>query len=117
MMTGKLCDSPRLHPKYVLVFSGLMAGAAIVVLPFLQVYQHIVVFSLMYGLFEGSLIVSMLIATLKPVTNKQQSSAFGVWLAVCAIAIAAAPPLVGKRILHEGLVPVLVNRFQCRIQG
>ncbi|KXJ28548.1 Monocarboxylate transporter 10 [Exaiptasia diaphana] len=67
-----------------------------IILPFASNYNHLVVFSVLYGCFEGTIAISLLVTVLKTATNnKQRSFALGLWLTSCAISMAAAPPLIG----------------------
>ena len=96
LISGRVCNDPRVNPVFVYQSSLLLAGVSAFLLPFATKYWALVVFSIAYGLSDGIFITLRVLILLSCVDNTRVTASFCIQNTLYALLAATGGPIAGK---------------------
>lgn len=98
LLFGRLADHRLFNKVFLLSFAGLMLSLSTACATLAQDYGGLIAFALIFGFFDGGVVVVIPVITLLIVGREQMAHAFGGMYAILAIPLALGPSLSGMSI-------------------
>ncbi|EDO48615.1 predicted protein [Nematostella vectensis] len=95
LVSGRLCDSPRISTLYVHQISALIIGASVLMIRLASDYTGFAIFAACYGCGNGMFITTMYLLFLNTVEPRLRPSALAYGEMVNAVSIAIGSPIAG----------------------
>jgi len=92
---GKLCELPYVNKIYMYQFSVFAIGLSTVICPITESYAGLVVYSVVFGLFDGCFVGQVAVITGDIAGKERLSQAIGNMFGVVAIPMSVGPPVAG----------------------
>lgn len=96
LIFGKVADHPRVNRLYLYQISFLMIGISNTLCPVLTSYTGLVIYSTVFGFFEGCYVLLAPVLTGDIVGRDKMAHGVGVLFALKSVPLTLGPPIAGK---------------------
>ena len=96
LIFGKVADYPRVNRLYLYQISFLMIGISNTLCPVLTSYTGLVIYSTVFGFFEGCYVLLAPVLTGDIVGRDKMAHGVGVLFALKSVPLTLGPPIAGK---------------------
>ena len=93
---GKICEHQRVNKLHVYQLSLFVIGMSTVICPFTESYAGFVVYSLVFGFFDGCFVGQVAVITGEIAGKRKLSQAIGNMFGVVAVPMILGAPVAGK---------------------
>lgn len=95
ILSGKLCNNPKLNPIFVYQSSLFIGGVSVLLLPLATKYWALVVFSCAYGISDGIFITTQCYILLSCVDKERATASFCILNLLYSFSVATGGPIAG----------------------
>lgn len=95
ILSGKLCNNPKLNPMFVYQSSLFIGGVSVLLLPLATKYWALVVFSCAYGISDGIFITTQCYILLSCVDKERATASFCILNLLYSFSVATGGPIAG----------------------
>lgn len=98
---GKICEHQRVNKLHVYQLSLFVIGMSTVICPFTESYAGFVVYSLVFGFFDGCFVGQVAVITGEIAGKGKLSQAVGNMFGVVAVPMILGAPVAGKIVEYK----------------
>ena len=95
VLTGYVCDTTRIQPRWIFQISLFLAGLIAVLVTLFHSYYELLVCFIFFGMMDGAATSSVCILALFTVSPEERAQGFGFFQFCVGLSLASGPPFGG----------------------